>query len=148
MTNKKTLKQLAGAFISYPPPTANITIEHHLPRSSETVISSNTDLLEILQRQIDATNSAIEIITKRQRVLQQAIARCEAVTVPTIPANGDGVASKSTKSKGARPGIDDRACGWERRLIWDDQEVQAWEGDPGDEGGCTMPRRRCDRHQG
>ena len=148
MSNKKTLKQLAGAFISYPPPATETTIIHH---KSDPVISPrkpSPGVVAVLQQQIDATRAAVEVIKKRQRILQQAIARCEALSAPMAPANGDEVVAKKSKTKGSSMSTDNRPCGWERGLVWDDQEVLKWDGELGDEEGCTLPRRRCERHSG
>lgn len=148
MTNKKTLKQLANTFSSYPPPSVEINVVHHQDISLQPTSKPGLDVLAMLQRQIDATSSAINTITKRQRILEQAMTRCEGLmAVAVTMTNGnDGV--RKSKTKGARSGTDDRPCGWERRLIWDDVDVCSWDGGTGGEEGCSLPRRRCDRHQG
>ena len=148
MTNKKALKQLASAFISFPPPSSDITVIHHLPELAQPHRASGPDLLTIVQGQIDSTKSAIEIISNRQRILQQAISRCEAHLSLTPASNGDEGVYKRTQPKSAKSGTDDRPCGWEERLIWDDDRARRWEGESEDLEICLLPRRRCERHQG
>ena len=148
MTNKKALKQLASAFISFPPPSADITVTHHLSDFAQPRRDAGSDLLTTVQRQLDLTKAAMEIITKRQHILQQAISRCEALLSSTSATNGDEGINKRTQSKSAKSGPDDRPCGWEEMLIWDDDRVRRWEGEPEALEGCLFSRRRCERHQG
>ena len=155
MTNKKMLKQLAGALISYPPPPATgITVTHHDIKASPSfsmppTTPSTSDLLDIVNQQIDVTVSAIDVIKHRQKILQQAIARSEASVLAAVIPNGDGTTSKKkNKMTVSRPINDDRPCGWEPRLIWDDEDVKSWYGEIGDDEGCILPRKRCERHQG
>ena len=147
MINKKTIKQLAGALIAYPPPAASINIINHIVSPNPALSAPSPDLISILQHQIQTTEAAIGVIQKRQRILQQAIKHCEDLTATVMTVNGDDGTSKKM-IKGTNSNADNRPCGWEKRLIWDDQEIESWDGEEVEGESCLLPRRRCDRHQG
>ena len=151
--NKKLLKQLASAFIGLPPPKIQVISTHHVHMNP--IPSSNRDEAQGLRDQIQVVTTAMHIVDRRREILQEAIANCENLPLVNM-SNGDAATGKRSKDakgvKGVKGGGEDRPCGWDARLVWDDAEVQGWSGDV-DEGGeagqvCMVARRRCDRHQG
>lgn len=151
LTAKRNIKQLSTSLCSYPKPSG-ATITHHIPVTLPTTLipvkSVNTELAN-LQNQIDATKSATNLVKKRQMILQQAISRCETLTSNSVVVNVNGNGNGDKARKG---GGDDRACGWERRLVWENEEVLAGTLGQEEEGEgvevCSNGRKRCDRHQG
>lgn len=156
--SNKLLKQMTAAFVGLPRPPTRFQTTHHLP---ETPKIPTVDIASALQAQLDAINNALRLLNQRQKILEQAIARCE----PSGGAQANAVAVKAAKpKKGSRPATEDRSCGWTQRLLWSDEEVLVWDGTgfaddrPGEEAVdeavtaredfCLNPRRRCDRHQG
>nr|XP_019044859.1 hypothetical protein I302_06773 [Kwoniella bestiolae CBS 10118]OCF23789.1 hypothetical protein I302_06773 [Kwoniella bestiolae CBS 10118] len=165
MSNKNTLKQLAKTFIGYPQPRLGISTITHNPESTIISSGSKSDRLVELEKQLANVNRSIELVNKRQRILDQVIVRAEnAMLAP----NGNEVeeeeevvhSKKGKKKKGAMNGggKDDKPCGWDRVLIADDEEVPKVENGVNEENGnaedqrqeglCMRGKRRCDRHQG
>ncbi|ORY35641.1 hypothetical protein BCR39DRAFT_555779 [Naematelia encephala] len=151
--NKKTVASLSNTFCNYPRPS-HVRVVHHLPPSSPTVQSDN-HLLAVIQNQLGVAQRSLELVRKRQNLLRQVIARC--LALQEVAVNGDeGDEDKPRKGKkeGKRQGVEDKPCGWDRRLIWSDEEVQDWDGmdDAVDaelnDLVCKRGKRRCDRHQG
>lgn len=159
--DKKVLTQLAEDFSTYPRPSEDIHITNHrrLPHSSVLDSKASTNALDVIIAQYAKIQLTIEVLGKRQAILRKAIERCE--SLPDVTANGieveqeadDGRSKKKTKKAPISKG-DDRPCGWDRRLIWDDEQVRDWMGDVDGDGEvdedsvCRLARRRCDRHQG
>lgn len=156
--SNKLLKQMTTAFVGLPRPQSRFKTTHHVANVPTTDLNDDH---APLQAQLEVVDAALQLLSKRQRIFEQAMAQCE----PTGGVQANPAAAKSsTKKKGStRPSTDDRPCGWTERLIWSDEEVSAWDGSPpdvevpGEEGGevdlqrgdyCHNPRRRCDRHQG
>ncbi|WVR09469.1 hypothetical protein IAU60_006536 [Kwoniella sp. DSM 27419] len=181
MSNKKTLKQLAKTFIQYPPPSLGITVTQHgadpSTQGSKSLGShSKATRLSSVQAQIEQVEIAVDLVKARQEILRQAIERCEALhpVANALDEEAEEVSKKSKKKKGSSGPKEDRPCGWVRRLIADDGEVQRWivttaargtrqldespheqdgthgiEADEiGDQDYCLNGRKRCDRHQG
>ena len=173
MANKKVIKQLQIAFIGLPRPRTGVaTITHLAPTTSSTshLNQSGRDrearvaaTVRTLEEQMAAVESALATVVKRQRLLESVIAQTE--TLPPVAATHTHESGK--KGKGGGRSTDDRPCGWNAKLIWEDDQVLAWsdtpsgsggkEGDIGDDrmegleghpGVCMSLRRRCDRHQG
>lgn len=130
-------------------------------------------MLEAITKQIESVKAAIQLVQRRQQILENVVARCE--TLPPLAGTTNGTtepapaaSSKSSKKSSSRKGgaSDDRPCGWERRLIWDDDAVLAAPEPPApaaeepgpdaaavaeedaDRAPCLNPRRKCDRHTG
>jgi COMPASS component SPP1 len=150
-TNKKILKQLSTTFIDYPRPSSGTRVIHHRSISSITAVRTTppaADILSALDEQIRAVNAALELVGKRQSILGKAMERCDTLRV-------DVSAEEVGKKKGGKA-VDDRACGWVRRLIWSDEDVQTWvhvdgaaaEEDMLEGETCMLLRKRCDRHGG
>lgn len=115
-----------------------------------------------LEEQMAAVESALATVVKRQRLLESVIAQTE--TLPPVAATHTHESGK--KGKGGGRSTDDRPCGWNAKLIWEDDQVLAWSDTPSESGGeegvnaddrmegeehpgvCMSLRRRCDRHQG
>jgi COMPASS component SPP1 len=161
MSNKRVLKQLASSLAAYPPPSIDVNLVHHLPTpppSPEETGSEHDNaeqLLQSLQSQISATMEAIELVQRRQQVLAEVIERAAAMASVAPVVNGDEAKSSKTKRKGNGGGGDVGPCGWEPMLVWDDDEVRAWQGTEGEgtsqadgDVACMLPKRRCERHLG
>lgn len=189
--NKKSIKQLGQDLAAYPAPSLGVSVVNHLPTPPESPSQPVDDkdapikgqaaeestlalMLAAITKQIDSVKAAIQLVQRRQLILEDVIARCEALPPLAGALNGnESVAapnSKSSKKSSSRKGgaSDDRPCGWERRLIWDDNAVlaapepsalasedQQEQGkiiEPAEEDGdrlpCLNPRRKCDRHAG
>ena len=114
---------------------------------------SSTNPIADISAQLKIVQSALEMVQKRQRILSQAIARWE--SSGSGAANGaaaDGehadappLSKKSKKHQSKDK--EERLCGWDERLVWDDTEVGIWSGEQW-EGDTCVKGRRCDRHQG
>lgn len=126
-------------------------------------------LLAKIKHQLGEIEASLELVKKRQAILQKAIERSEALSPVTVTVNQEAeAASKSRKKKkggggGGASGGEDKQCGWDKRLIWDDEQVMVWrnEADANDNKDhdaeaevveeiqiCSLPKRRCDRHGG
>ena len=144
-TNKKLLKQLSSVFVGLPAPKSNVSVTHHFDTHLTTSTTEQTTAS--LSEQISAINRALSDVTRRQEILQHTITRCETLILPA--ASEAEVGDK--KSKKRPGGGDDRPCGWDKKLVWTDEEVEQWrpdEDDGMDGEACMAPKRRCDRHQG
>jgi COMPASS component SPP1 len=157
--SNKLLKQMSSAFIGLPRPQTGFQTTHHV--TAPTKLTS-VDPVARIEKQIEAVDAALALISKRRQIVEQAMARCEAAAGVQVAA----AQPKPAKKKGqVRSGAEDRPCGWSERLTWSDEEVEAWDGSDeplpepleGEDAGaatrlpagcCTNPRRRCDRHQG
>ncbi|WWD19205.1 hypothetical protein CI109_103663 [Kwoniella shandongensis] len=160
MTNKNTLKQLAKTFIAYPQPDLGVVVVHHDTSTSKTAKLEATDTeasqLALVQKQIEEVQRAMDVVRKRQAILEAAIERCETLA-PVQPTGEEDEDEDQGKTKGkgkkGRSGGggagkgEDEPCGWDRRLVSSDEEVEGMaddvEGQP-----CMVGRRKCDRHQG
>ncbi|OCF57603.1 hypothetical protein L486_05062 [Kwoniella mangroviensis CBS 10435] len=170
MTNKNTLKQLAKTFIGFPEPKLGISTVNHAEHTPSLQCNlSNSDRLVDLEKQLDQVNRSIELVLKRQKILDDTIRKAESaiLTVNVIEEEEEEVRqSKKGKKKksgvnvngnGNGSGKDDKPCGWNKILIAEDQEVRSFnisEQEQGiiseeEEGEiCMRGKRRCDRHQG
>ncbi|WWD02225.1 hypothetical protein V865_000263 [Kwoniella europaea PYCC6329] len=171
MTNKNTLKQLAKTFIGFPEPKLGIsTVNHadHIPSLQPNL--STSDRLVDLEKQLGKVDKSIELVKKRQQILDDTISKAESaiLTVNVIEEEEEEEVRQSKKGKKKKSGMningngngsgkDDKPCGWSKVLIADDQEVRSFnltEQEQGvkseDEEGeiCMRGKRRCDRHQG
>lgn len=118
--------------------------------------------------QREAVQRAIRLLEARYQLYRIAYKSWEHSTShpPDQEGNADS-SSKTEKAKGTSKGtsINDAPCGLDERLTWEDAEWEAWVDSPTgqiklkDENGpevreserglvCTIPRKRCDRHQG
>lgn len=174
MANKKVIKQLQTAFIGLARPRTGVSTITHLALVTAGTGNSSTQpgrdrearmatTIRTLEEQMTAVESALATVVKRQRLLETVIAQTE--TLPPVAATHTHESGK--KGKGGGRSTDDRPCGWNAKLIWEDDQVLAWsntpsgsgeqQGDNGDDrmegvvehpGVCMSLRRRCDRHQG
>jgi COMPASS component SPP1 len=103
-------------------------------------------LITAVQDQISATSAALEVLRKRQHILQIAIDRAE-VLEPIIVQPEEGRSGKGRRKGGNGP-TEDKQCGWDPRLIWEDEAVQSWMEGQDEEEICGLAKRRCDKHQG
>jgi hypothetical protein len=152
MTNKKTLKAIATSFSSYPKPVS-VDIIHHIDTAKQVAPEAKADdhtqqMIAAVQAQITATTAALEIVKKRQQILQTVIDKAEGLA-PII------VQPEERSGKGRRKGgggpTEDKQCGWDPKLLWDDEEVSKWtenQEEQGDEQNCGLAKRRCDKHSG
>ncbi|TXT10587.1 hypothetical protein VHUM_02092 [Vanrija humicola] len=174
--NKKARTQLQTALAAYPSPTPTVTVEHH-GHTAEPAPKRGADgaqLLQDLRQQAEDVTRALELVAKRQAVLEQAVAYYDGLVVTLAPAAP--APTKKSKNKRRDGQKEERPCAFDPRLLWDDEAVAAWAGDEaplaegadaeGDtaeaegEGGdaADTPKpparavckngRRCDRHQG
>lgn len=154
ITNKKTLKQITTAFTGYPKPTP-VQIIHHATidlRVNPPTATLEYEVLSAVHTQMEAISSALEIVRKRQEILQQSINHAESLGPVVVPAVEETRSSKS-KRKSTGP-TEDKQCAWDPRLIWSDDETKM--ADIGglqvenqvDVGVCESGKRRCDKHSG
>ncbi|WWC93426.1 hypothetical protein V866_000260 [Kwoniella sp. B9012] len=172
MTNKNTLKQLAKTFIGYPEPKLGISTVNHAEHTPSLQCNlSNSDRLVDLERQLNKVNKSIELVSKRQKILEDTIRKAESaiLTVNVIEEEEEEEVRQSKKGKKKKSGMningngngsgkDDKPCGWNKILIADDQEVRSFnlteqeqgvKSEEEEEGEiCMRGKRRCDRHQG
>ena len=79
---------------------------------------------------------------KRQSLVQGLLERCDALpplsaTAPPVPASAEEIRKKDknkskSKTKGASAsggGSDDRPCGWISVVLWDDEDINGWDGE-------------------
>ena len=153
VANKKQLKQLHDAFVAYPQPGPEVSVVNHDRSAIDAKSGSSTNPIADISAQLKIVQSALEMVQKRQRILSQAIARWE--SSGSGAANGaaaDGEhadappPSKKSKKHQSKD-KEERLCGWDERLVWDDTEVGIWSGERW-EGDTCAKGRRCDRHQG
>lgn len=150
ITTKKTLKQLSASFGAYPKPS-QATIQHHKITPPTTGRDDSTQqLINTIQIQLEATTAALDIVRKRQQILQSAIDRAEGL--PPILIQAEESRSSKSKRKGGNGPSEDKQCAWDPRLIRDDAEVRDWNGEEQEEDVvgniCGLGKRKCDRHQG
>jgi len=145
ITNKKTLKALSTSFVNFPKPVP-VQIIHHADIHATPVEDQSQRLLTAVQEQLSAASAALDIVRKRQQILQIAIDRAEMLAPITVQPE-EGRSGKGRRKGGGGP-TEDKQCGWDPRLIWDDEAVQSWV--EGQDGGeiCGLAKRRCDKHQG
>lgn len=153
ISNKKTLNQIASSFNAYPRP-ANVQVTHHTttPLTPRDPAETQEAVLATIELQLSEITSSLELVKKRQAILQSAIERSEAMsTVLIIPSDDPGGKNRKRK-KGGGGGGEDKQCGWDKRLIWDDEVVRGWQetekGDGPELALCSLPKKRCDRHPG
>lgn len=141
---KKDVQDLRG-LEAYPSPSPSVTVERE--DGGEATGSSASSLLESLGVQAEAALHALEVVQKRQALLSQAIAVWDALAPSAAPA--EDAPKKKSKNKRRDAPADTRPCGWDPRLVWDDEAVLDWnneaQGNP--ESLCTGSRR-CERHAG
>lgn len=149
ITDRRKRRQLASELVAFPEPHASVKVVHHLDSDSAPTSGADT-AQDVLQQYTEQVQAAIELVRARQAILQQAIARCEAL----IQANGHDTAMdvdeprpKKSKSKSSSKS-DDRICGWDSRLTADDWEILDLVASGEKVEACMVARRRCDRHQG
>jgi COMPASS component SPP1 len=144
ISNKRSVKQLTATLSSYPAPVLGVQVINHLltpPASPRRLASSSSSswsskgraaeaLLESLQKQISATMAAIELVQRRQAILAEVTARAATLVSATPQVHGDDTSGGGSKKsrKGGGGGGDMGPCGWEPKLVWDDDEVRAWTG--------------------
>lgn len=151
ITVKKTLKQLSTTFAAYPKPPS-VQIIHHadvtVPGTGTEVANPAQQLLSVVQSQMAAMTAALELVRRRQQILQQAIDHAESLA-PVVIAQEDIRGSKNKRKSGTGP-TEDKQCAWDPRLIWTDDQVKTWsaDGQDGGEGICELAKKRCDRHSG
>ena len=148
ITNKKTLKALTTSFGSFPKPVA-IQIIHHGEAPLSTQADDHTQrLISAVREQLSATAKSLEIVRKRQQILQKAVDRAE--SLPPIVVQAEESRSSKSKRQGGGGPTEDKQCAWDPRLIWDDEEVEDMaEGqDEVEVEICNLGKRRCDRHSG
>jgi COMPASS component SPP1 len=146
ITNKKTMKQLSTSFVSYPKPAA-ATIHHHSVASPAAASNSTQELINTIQAQLVSTRAALDVVLKRQQILQAATDRAD--SLPPIVVQAEETRSSKSKRKAGGGPTEDKQCAWDARLIWDDQDVLAWDGNEREDREiCGLPKRKCDRHQG
>jgi hypothetical protein len=104
-------------------------------------------LISAVQQQLTATTTALEIVRKRQQILQLAIDKAE--SLPPIVVQPEESRSSKSKRKGGGGPTEDKQCAWDPRLIWDDEEVgNRVEGEGEEVEICGLGKRRCDKHSG
>ena len=146
VTNKKTLKALSTSFGSFPKPVPVQVIHHGEVRPISKVDDHTQQLISAVQQQLTATNTALEIVRKRQQILQIAVDKAE--SLPPIIVKAEERSGKSKRKGGAGP-TEDKPCAWDPRLIWDDEEVGKWvEEEETEVEICGLGKRRCDKHSG
>lgn len=137
---------MSTSFGSFPKPVT-VQVIHH---GDSAPISQRDDhtqqLISAVQQQLQATATALEIVRKRQQILQIAIERAE--SLPPIIVQVEERSGKSKRKGGGGP-TEDKQCAWDPRLIWDDEEVNTWvEGQEDEVEICALGKRRCDKHSG
>ncbi|RXK35274.1 hypothetical protein M231_07472 [Tremella mesenterica] len=149
VANKRQLKQLHDAFVSYPPPPPKTTVSHHISRpvTAPTTVVPTSDILHAISDQLTGVKSALEVVRKRQRILSQAIERWETlgnVLPPPEPEDGTEERGRWKRKHAVK---EEKMCGWDERLSWDDVEVNIWDGEHW-EGEVCGKGKRCERHLG
>jgi hypothetical protein len=136
---------LSTSFGSFPKPVP-VQVIHHGTKLPVTQTDDHTQrLISAIQQQSTVTATALEIVRKRQQILEIAIDRAE--SLPHIIVQVEESRSKSKRKGGGGP-IEDKQCAWDPRLIWDDEEVQSWMDGEEEVQICGLGKRRCDKHSG
>lgn len=153
-----------------------MSVEHH-GHVAEPAAPPNAEgeLLAELRQQGDGVLRALELVAKRQAILEQAVAYYDSLVVTLAPAAP--APTKKSKNKRRDGQKEERPCAFDPRLLWDDEAVTVWSGEEapveeapveeeaeagegegeGDDAAATPKPpsravckngRRCDRHQG
>lgn len=155
----RNLPELSAALADFPSPPPEIRIIDHAdypdPTPASTAAATTIDasastaivpligsrgpeiVMRELQQQLQAVRAQLALTTKRQRLAEGLMDRCD--SLPSINSSAgvaaeDGSRKKDktkskSKSKPAGASSDDRPCGWSEVIIWDEQEVGDWDGD-------------------
>jgi COMPASS component SPP1 len=144
------LKQLASVLTVLPAPHKTQVIRHMVIEPPQQSSSYTDALLASLDAQLERTDEAIDLLNKRQSILDAALRRYEELVQTGTEIHREEVEVKGKKKQKSKT-TEDKPCGWDRRLIWDDEEVEAWDrAGAGEEEVevCTLGKRKCDRHSG
>lgn len=126
---KKEIQELR-ALEAYPSPAPSVSVEHldgSENENSQDKSPKADGLLETLATQAKRTARALEVVQKRQALLVQAVAAWEALA-PSTATTEEPAPKKRSKNKQRPAAADTRPCGWDSRLLWDDETVLAWDG--------------------
>ena len=125
--------------VPMPPPGGDLIGFQSTPTST---LSTKT-VLAALQSQLESIRVQLDTTLKRQSLIQGLLERCDALpplsaTAPPVPASAEEIRKKDkskskSKTKGASAsgggGSDDRPCGWSEVVLWDDEDVNGWDGE-------------------
>lgn len=142
--DKKTTSEISRSLSGYPAPAPAVSVQLADGSQPSTVSPSHAALVANLRSQMSELERQMDLVTKRQTLLSQAVESWEALPLVLV----EVPARRKNKSKRREmETVEVRPCGWDARLLWDDVAVEAWDGSQGD-GALCDGGKRCDRHQG